>query len=89
MTEKLLYGWIILLSLVLLVIMGIDKTAAKRGKRRIRESTLLMLAVIGGSIGGLLGMLVFRHKTQKPAFYLGIPGIALAQCLLLRLLVFR
>ena len=87
MSEKLLYGWIILLSLVLLAVMGMDKAAAKRGTRRIRESTLLMLAVIGGSLGGLLGMLLFRHKTQKPAFYLGIPGIALAECLLLRLLL--
>ena len=67
------------LNLILFFEMGRDKLAAKQGRRRTPENTLLSLAILGGSLGGLLGMLVFRHKTRKPAFYLGFPLILLAQ----------
>ncbi len=53
--------------------MGADKAKARRKKWRIPESTLLLLSLIGGSAGGLLGMLLFRHKTRHAAFFLGIP----------------
>lgn len=54
---------------------GADKKRAVRNQWRIPEKTLLTLAVIGGSLGALLGMKVFHHKTKKPKFYLGIPVI--------------
>ena len=89
MVQKLLLGWVIVLSVVLLIVMAADKSAAQRHARRVRESTLLMLAVIGGSVGGILGMLLFRHKTQHRVFVLGFPCIALAQAALGYFVFFR
>ncbi len=65
---------------------GIDKQKAKRNNWRTPERVLIMLAVIGGSIGSLAGMIVFRHKTKKPKFYVGIPVILLIHIILIVLL---
>ena len=54
---------------------GIDKWQARQGKWRISEATLLLFAVIGGSIGAWLGMRVWRHKTMHKKFKYGIPAI--------------
>ncbi len=62
---------------------GIDKWKAKKEKWRISESALLIWAVIGGSIGALLGMYFFRHKTQKNKFKIGVPLILVAQIVLI------
>ena len=59
--------------------MLIDKYKAKKNLWRIRESTLLLIAVIGGSIGALAGMYTFRHKTKHLKFTLGIPVILVLQ----------
>ena len=67
------------INLALFITMGADKSAAKHKRRRVPETTLLALAILGGSAGGILGMLLFRHKTKKPAFFLGFPLILLAQ----------
>ena len=75
-------GYLALINIVLFVLFGRDKTAAQKGARRTPETTLLGLAVIGGSLGGLLGMLLFRHKTRKPAFRIGLPLILIVQLLL-------
>ena len=75
-------GYLALINIVLLVLFGRDKAAARRGARRTPETTLLGLAVIGGSLGGLLGMTLFRHKTRKPAFRIGLPLILIVQLLL-------
>ena len=61
------------------MVYGIDKWKAKQGSLRISEATLLILAVIGGCIGALLGMKVWRHKTQHKKFKYGLPLILLAQ----------
>ena len=58
---------------------GIDKLKAKKDMWRIRESMLLLLAVLGGSIGALLGMKVWRHKTKHRKFKYGVPCILLLQ----------
>lgn len=58
---------------------GLDKWKARRDKWRIPEATLLLLAVLGGSVGALLGMCVFHHKTKHLKFVLGLPLILLAQ----------
>ena len=55
------------------------KWKAKQGSWRISEATLLILAVIGGSIGAMLGMKVWHHKTQHKKFKYGLPLILLAQ----------
>ena len=63
MTEALLY-YLIVINVVTFLIYGIDKWKAKQGSWRISEATLLILAVIGGSIGALLGMKIWHHKTM-------------------------
>ena len=75
----LLVPWLLLMSLVLFLAMGRDKGLARRGKRRIPEAELFLLAVLGGAAGGWLGMYVFRHKTKHLHFVLGFPAIALLQ----------
>ena len=64
---------------------GVDKWNAKQGKWRISEATLLMLAIIGGSIGALLGMRIWHHKTMHKKFKYGLPLILMAQIALLSL----
>jgi len=59
--------------------MGIDKNKAKKNKWRIKEKTLFFCSIIGGSIGTLLGMYFFRHKTQHWYFVLGMPVILILQ----------
>ena len=67
------------INIVTFVLYGIDKRKARRSKWRIQESTLLLLAVAGGSIGALLGMKVWHHKTLHKKFKYGIPAILIAQ----------
>ena len=67
------------INLLLFVLMGVDKAKAKRGSRRVPEATLFFLAVVGGSLGGLLGMTAFRHKTLHKSFRIGFPVILIAQ----------
>jgi len=59
--------------------MGIDKLKAVHGAWRIPEKTLLLLAIIGGSLGGILGMYAFRHKTRHAKFSVGFPAILILQ----------
>lgn len=74
-----LLGWLGLVNLIAFAAFGIDKYKAKRGIWRTRERTLLLLAVIGGSVGAYFGMYVFRHKTQHVKFKYGVPLIFLLQ----------
>ena len=66
-------------NFLLFVLMGVDKAKAKRGSRRVPEATLFFLAVVGGSLGGMLGMAAFRHKTLHRSFRVGFPVILIAQ----------
>ncbi len=59
--------------------MGIDKAKAKAGAWRVPEATLFLLAVLGGSVGGILGMQLFRHKTKQKTFTVGFPAILVCQ----------
>ena len=80
--NALLY-YLIVINVVTFLIYGIDKRKAKQGSWRISEATLLILAVIGGSIGALLGMKVWRHKRMHKNFKYGLPLILLAQIALI------
>ena len=71
--------YLAIINVIAFVVYGIDKRKAKQSKWRIRESTLLGLAAIGGSIGALLAMKVLRHKTLHPQFKYGVPLILVAQ----------
>ena len=66
-------------NLLLFILMGLDKRKAKLNHWRISEKTLFSLALMGGSIGGILGMYTFRHKTKHLKFTLGFPIIFLFQ----------
>lgn len=72
-------GILLALNLITFIIYGIDKFKAKKAKWRISEATLILLAVIGGSIGAWLGLQVWRHKTQHKKFFIGIPMILTLQ----------
>ncbi len=78
MANALLY-YLIVINILTFAVYGIDKWKARQGSWRISEATLLMLAVIGGTIGALLGMQVWRHKTMHLKFKYGLPLILLAQ----------
>ena len=81
-TEALLY-YLIVINIVTFLVYGIDKWKAKQGSWRISEATLLILALIGGSIGALLGMKVWRHKTMHKKFKYGLPLILIIQIILI------
>ena len=74
-----IYTSIAILNVITFLVYGIDKWKAKKEKWRIPESTLLLLAVVGGSIGALLGMKVWHHKTMHKKFKYGIPLIIVLQ----------
>ena len=82
MTNVLLY-YLIVINIVTFLIYGIDKRKAKQGSWRISGAFLMILAVIGGSIGALLGMKVWHHKTMHKKFKYGLPLILLAQIALI------
>lgn len=82
-TIKNLIIYLIIINIIAFLAMFIDKKKAEKDKWRIKESTLLILALIGGSIGAITGMYVFHHKTQKPRFYIGIPIIIVLHILLI------
>ncbi|MBR3478180.1 MAG: DUF1294 domain-containing protein [Bacteroidaceae bacterium] len=77
--------YFILINVVTFFLFGIDKWKAKKGRWRISEATLLIFAVIGGSIGAWLGMKTWHHKTMHKKFKYGIPLILLVQIALLYL----
>lgn len=66
-------------NLIGFALMGFDKWKARKHAWRIPEATLFIVAVIGGSVGSILGMQVFRHKTRHWYFVYGMPAILLLQ----------
>ncbi len=73
--------YLLVINVFTFLIMGYDKHEAKKGHWRISEQTLFTLVIIGGSIGGILGMFTFRHKTKKWYFRFGFPIILIFQIL--------
>lgn len=74
--------YLIFINIISFLTMFIDKKKAIKRKWRIKESTLFLLSFIGGSLGILLGIYSFRHKTKHLKFTLGIPLIIIVQVLL-------
>ena len=75
--------YLLAINTVTFFVYGIDKYKAKKAKWRIPEVTLLLLAVLGGSIGAWMGMKVWHHKTMHKKFKYGIPAILLIQIALM------
>ena len=80
--ENILFYYLILVNIIAFITIYIDKKKAIKHKWRIKESTLFLLSIIGGSLGTLLGMYTFRHKTKHLKFTLGIPLILIIQILI-------
>lgn len=74
--------YLIIINLIAFLAMYIDKRRAKYGKWRIKEHTLFILALLGGSIGAIAGMYTFRHKTKKMRFVIGFPAILVCEVIL-------
>lgn len=75
--------YIFTINLMGFILMAMDKNLAKNNKLRIPENTLFLISLLLGSIGILLGMYIFRHKTKKKGFVYGIPSILLMQLIVL------
>ena len=71
--------YLLLINAVAFLLMLVDKIKAKKNRWRIRERTLFGSALLGGSIGALLGMYTFRHKTKHLSFTIGMPAILVLQ----------
>ena len=85
---KFIIWYLIIINLISFIAMYIDKKRAKKGKWRISEFSLIMFAVVGGSIGSICGMKLFRHKTKKPKFYIGFPAILVLQIALVIAIIY-
>ena len=79
----LLVAYIIVINFIAFLLMGIDKRRAIKHAFRIPEATLFLFAIMGGSIGAILGMYTFRHKTRHWYFVYGIPAILILQIALI------
>ncbi len=82
MNEALIY-FCIVINIITFLVFGYDKWQAKNNKKRVSEFHLLLLTAIGGTIGGLLGMNFFKHKTNKFSFILSFYTIMILQIVLL------
>ena len=76
---KFLMTYLLLINAVSFLLMLSDKWKARKKRWRIPEKTLFLMALLGGSIGSLAGMHLFRHKTRHPSFTIGMPMILAAQ----------
>ena len=76
---KYILAYLLIVNAAAFLLMLIDKIKAKKNRWRIKESTLMLWAAIGGSIGALAGMYTFRHKTLHRKFTIGIPAILALQ----------
>ena len=71
--------YLIIINLIGFLIMYIDKQKAKKGRWRIPEKTIFLITLLGGGIGTISGMYIFRHKTQKLNFIIGLPLITILE----------
>ncbi len=77
--NQVLLIYLLLINAVGFLIMLVDKQKARKKLWRVPEATLMTVALLGGSLGSLIGMRVCHHKTRKPKFRLGIPAILVLQ----------
>ena len=79
--------YVIVINIVGFFAMGIDKWKAKNNAWRIPENTLFSITVLGGGIGTIAGMYMFRHKTQKAKFTIGLPAILILEIILIMYMI--
>ena len=83
MQHRILLIYLAVVNILTIIVFGVDKMNAKSNRQRVRIVTLLELAFIGGSVGALIGMYGFHHKTKKAYFTVGVPLILLMQVVVL------
>lgn len=83
MQHRILLTYLAVVNILTIIVFGVDKMNAKSNRQRVRIVTLLGLAFIGGSVGALIGMYGFHHKTKKAYFTVGVPLILLMQVVVL------
>ena len=86
--QRIIIIYLLVINIATFFTYGIDKWKAKKSKWRIREASLLALAVLGGSIGAWLGMKVWHHKTMHKKFKYGVPAILILQIALLAYIIY-
>ncbi len=77
MAQQLVLLYYVLANASVFIVYALDKFLAQRGGRRVSETTLMLLAFIGGGFGALLSMVAFHHKTAHRKFYVGVPVLSL------------
>jgi uncharacterized membrane protein YsdA (DUF1294 family) len=82
MIKYFIIGYLLVVNLFGYIIMGIDKRRAIDKRWRVKEKSLFLIAALGGSIGCIVGMKFFRHKTKHVKFTIGMPCILLLQFIL-------
>lgn len=80
--EKNIIIYLLIINIIGFLIMGIDKLKAIKGMWRIPENTLFVFTFLGGGVGTILGMYIFRHKTKKLKFIIGMPAILILEILI-------
>ena len=83
MQHRILLIYLAVVNILTIIVFGVDKMNAKSNRQRVRIVTLLGLAFIGGSVGALIGMYGFHHKTKKAYFTVGVPLILMMQVVVL------
>lgn len=78
-TPEMIILYILLINIIGFFIMGLDKFKAKKGYWRTPEKTIFTITLLGGGVGTVAGMYVFRHKTKKLAFTIGLPTILITE----------
>ena len=81
--------FLVIMNLLTFAVFGIDKWKAKHDRLRVPERTLWLLTVLGGALGALIGMQVFRHKTQHRSFRWGVPVLLIVQIVVLIILIYQ
>ena len=80
--------YLIIINILSFILFGIDKYNAIKHNYRISEKTLFTISILGGSIGSIIGMKVFRHKTKKKYFTIGFPAILIFEIIAIILILF-
>lgn len=87
-TPEMIILYILIINLIGFLIMGVDKFKAKKGFWRTPEKTIFTITLLGGGIGTVTGMYLFRHKTKKMKFTIGLPTILISEIVLIIYFVF-
>ena len=87
-TPEMIILYVLIINLIGFLIMGLDKFKAKKGFWRTPEKTIFTITLLGGGFGTVTGMYLFRHKTKKMKFTIGLPTILISEIVLIIYFVF-